>query len=34
VVWLVIVIVLAALASILPARNASRVSVRDALAYE
>jgi putative ABC transport system permease protein len=32
--WLAIVIVLAALASILPARNASRVSVRDALAYE
>jgi putative ABC transport system permease protein len=34
VLWLVIVTLLAALASILPARNASRVSVRDALAYE
>jgi putative ABC transport system permease protein len=34
VLWLAIVILLAALASILPARNASRVSVRDALAYE
>jgi putative ABC transport system permease protein len=32
--WLVVVILLAALASILPAWNASRVSVRDALAYE
>jgi putative ABC transport system permease protein len=32
--WLVIVVVLAALASFLPARNASRVTVRDVLAYE
>jgi putative ABC transport system permease protein len=32
--WLLIVILLSALASVLPARNASRVSVRDALAYE
>jgi putative ABC transport system permease protein len=32
--WLIIVVVLAALASILPAWNASRVSVRDVLAYE
>jgi len=32
--WLVIVVVLAALASILPAWNASRLSVREVLAYE
>ena len=32
--WLVIASVLAVLASLLPARNASRVSVRDVLAYE
>ena len=34
VLWLVIVVVLAALASILPAWNASRLSVRQVLAYE
>ena len=32
--WLVIASLLAVLASLLPARNASRVSVRDVLAYE
>jgi putative ABC transport system permease protein len=32
--WLVIASVLAVVASLLPARNASRVSVRDVLAYE
>ncbi len=32
--WLVIVMLLAALASYLPARNASRLSVREVLAYE
>ncbi len=32
--WLVIASVLAVIASLLPARNASRVSVRDVLAYE
>ena len=32
--WLAIASVLAVLASLLPARNASRVSVRDVLAYE
>jgi putative ABC transport system permease protein len=32
--WLVIASVLAVLASLLPARNASRVSVRNVLAYE
>lgn len=34
VLWLVLVLMLAALASYLPARNASRVSVREVLAYE
>ena len=34
VIWLVVVLVLSALASILPARNASRITIRDALAYE
>ncbi|MHB1133700.1 MAG: ABC transporter permease [Chloroflexota bacterium] len=33
-IWLVTVVVLASLASILPARNASRLSVREVLAYE
>jgi len=33
-VWLAVASVLAVLASLLPARNASRVSVRDVLAYE
>ena len=32
--WLVIVILLSALASFLPARNASRLTVREVLAYE
>lgn len=32
--WLVIVTILAALASLLPARNAMRITVRDVLAYE
>jgi putative ABC transport system permease protein len=32
--WLVFVIILAAIASILPARNASRLSVRETLTYE
>jgi putative ABC transport system permease protein len=32
--WLVSVVVIAALASLIPAWNASRVSVRDAIAYE
>jgi putative ABC transport system permease protein len=32
--WLGVVIALAALASVLPAWNASRVTVRDVLAYE
>jgi putative ABC transport system permease protein len=34
VIWLVVVLVLAALASSLPARNAVRLTVRDVLAYE
>jgi len=34
VIWLVVVLVLSALASILPARNASRITIRDALVYE
>jgi ABC-type lipoprotein release transport system permease subunit len=33
-VWLVIVIVLSALASVWPARRATRISVHKALAYE
>jgi putative ABC transport system permease protein len=32
--WLAVVVVLSALASLLPARNATRVSVREVLAYE
>jgi len=32
--WLVIIIVLSALASALPARSASRLTVREVLAYE
>jgi len=32
--WLVAVVFLSALASFLPARNASRLTVRDVLAYE
>jgi putative ABC transport system permease protein len=33
VVWLVIVLVISTIASVLPARNATRISVRDSLAY-
>jgi putative ABC transport system permease protein len=33
-IWLVVVIVLSALASFLPAWNASRLTVREVLAYE
>jgi putative ABC transport system permease protein len=32
--WLALAMVLASLASLLPARNASRISVREVLAYE
>jgi putative ABC transport system permease protein len=32
--WLVVVVVLSALASFLPAWNASRLTVREVLAYE
>jgi putative ABC transport system permease protein len=32
-VWLVVILVISVLASILPARNATRISVRDSLAY-
>jgi putative ABC transport system permease protein len=32
--WLVLVVILSALASLLPARNASRLTVRQVLAYE
>jgi putative ABC transport system permease protein len=32
--WLVIVILLSAIASFIPARNASRLTVREVLAYE
>jgi putative ABC transport system permease protein len=32
--WLVLVIILSALASLLPARNASRLTIREVLAYE
>jgi putative ABC transport system permease protein len=32
--WLITVLVLATLASLLPARSATRISVREALAYE
>jgi ABC-type lipoprotein release transport system permease subunit len=34
VIWLVIAFVLSALASVWPARNASKVTVREVLAYE
>jgi putative ABC transport system permease protein len=34
VLWLILVIILSALASLLPARNASRLTVREVLAYE
>jgi len=32
-IWLVVIAVISTLASILPARNATRISVRDSLAY-
>jgi putative ABC transport system permease protein len=32
--WLAVVLILAALASFLPARSASRLTVREVLAYE
>jgi putative ABC transport system permease protein len=34
VIWLVVVIVLTALASLWPARNAARLTIREVLAYE
>ncbi|NIO68287.1 MAG: FtsX-like permease family protein [Anaerolineae bacterium] len=34
IVWLVIILMISTLASILPARNATRISVRESLAYE
>jgi ABC-type lipoprotein release transport system permease subunit len=33
VVWLVIILLISMLASVLPARNATKISVRDSLAY-
>jgi putative ABC transport system permease protein len=33
IIWLVIILVISTLASILPARNATAISVRDSLAY-
>ena len=33
IIWLVIILIISALASVLPARNATRISVRDSLAY-
>jgi len=33
-IWLGVVVVLSALASAIPARNASRLTVREVLAYE
>lgn len=33
-VWLVIIFVIGALASLVPARNATRISVRQSLAYD
>ena len=33
-IWMVVVLVLSALASILPARNAARLTIREVLAYE
>jgi putative ABC transport system permease protein len=32
--WLLVVLVLSALASIIPARNAARLTIREVLAYE
>jgi len=34
IIWLIIIVVIAALASYLPARNAAQVEVRELLAYE
>jgi putative ABC transport system permease protein len=31
--WLIIILIISTLASILPARNATQISVRDSLAY-
>ena len=33
-IWLIVVLILAAVASILPARNAARLTIREVLAYE
>jgi putative ABC transport system permease protein len=33
-IWLVVVLALSALASVLPARNAARLTIREVLAYE
>jgi putative ABC transport system permease protein len=33
-IWLLVVLALSALASILPARNAARLTIREVLAYE
>ncbi len=33
IIWLVVILIISTLASILPARNATRISVRDSLAY-
>jgi putative ABC transport system permease protein len=33
VIWLVTILIISALASVLPARSATRISVRDSLAY-
>jgi putative ABC transport system permease protein len=34
VIWLLVVLVLSAVASVLPARNAARLTIREVLAYE
>jgi putative ABC transport system permease protein len=34
IIWLVLALVLAAIASVLPARNAARLTIREVLAYE
>jgi len=33
-IWLAVVVLLSVLASVLPARNASRLTIREVLAYE
>ena len=33
IIWLIVILIISTLASILPARNATRISVRDSLAY-